>query len=57
MSLKGLAQSNEAVYWFVDRLNKSERINSASITETKRDNKGFISYEISCTLAPGKGKY
>jgi Tfp pilus assembly protein PilN len=56
MSLKGLAQSNEAVYWFVDRLNKSERINSASIAETERDNKGFISYEISCTLAPRKGK-
>jgi Tfp pilus assembly protein PilN len=54
--LKGLALSNEAVYWFVDRLNKSERINSASIAETKRDSKGFISYEISCMLAPRKGK-
>jgi Tfp pilus assembly protein PilN len=56
MSLKGLAQSNEAVYWFVDRLNKSERINSASIAGTERNSKGFINYEISCTLAPGKGK-
>ena len=56
MSLKGLAMSNEAIYWFVDRLNKSEHINSASIAETERDNKGFISYEISCTLAPRKGK-
>jgi Tfp pilus assembly protein PilN len=57
MSLKGLALSNEAVYWFVDRLNnKSEHISSASITGTKRDNKGFINYEISCTMAPGKVK-
>jgi hypothetical protein len=56
MFLKGLAMSNEAVYWFVDRLNKSERINSASIAETQRDSRGFISYEISCTMAPGKGK-
>jgi Tfp pilus assembly protein PilN len=53
--LKGLATSNEAVYWFVDRLNKSERINLASIAETKRDNRGFITYEISCALAVGKG--
>jgi Tfp pilus assembly protein PilN len=56
MSLKGLAMSNEAIYWFVDRLNKSEHINLASIAETERDNKGFISYKISCTLAPRKGK-
>ena len=56
MFLKGLAMSNEAVYRFADRLNKSERINSASIAGTERDNKGFISYEINCTLAPKKGK-
>ncbi len=56
MSLKGLAMSNEAVYRFADRLNKSERINSASIAGTERDSKGFISYEINCTLAPKKGK-
>jgi len=54
MSLKGLALSNEAVYLFVDMLNKSEHINSASIAETKKDDKGFISYEISCALAPKK---
>jgi len=54
--LKGLAMSNEAVYWFADRLNKSERINSASIAGTERDSKGLISYEINCTLAPEKGK-
>lgn len=57
ISLKGLALSNEAVYWLVDRLNnKSEHISSASITGTKRDNKGFINYEISCILAQGRGK-
>jgi Tfp pilus assembly protein PilN len=56
VSLKGLAKSNETVYWFMDGLNKSERINSASITGTKRDSQGFISYEISCALAPEKGK-
>lgn len=54
--LKGLAQSNETVYWFMDKLNKSERIDSASIAGTKRDSDGFISYEINCTLVPGRGK-
>jgi Tfp pilus assembly protein PilN len=56
MSLGGLALSNEAVYLFVDMLNKSEHIDSASIVKTGKDNKGFISYEISCTLFPRKGK-
>jgi Tfp pilus assembly protein PilN len=57
ISLKGLALSNEAVYWFVDRLNnKSEHISSASIVKTDRDKRGFINYEISCTMAQGKGK-
>jgi Tfp pilus assembly PilM family ATPase/Tfp pilus assembly protein PilN len=57
ISLKGLALSNEAVYWFVDRLNnKSKNISSASIVETTRDKKGLINYEISCTIAQGKGK-
>ncbi len=54
--LKGLATSNEAVYWFVDRLNKSERISLASIAGTERDSRGFVSYEINCTLASKKGK-
>jgi Tfp pilus assembly protein PilN len=56
MSLGGLALSNEAVYLFVDMLNKSEHIDSASIVKTGKDNKGFISYEINCTLFPRKGK-
>lgn len=55
MFLKGLALSNENVYSFVDMLNKSKHINSASIAGTERDNKGFIRYEISCTLAPKEG--
>lgn len=54
--LKGLATSNEAVYGFVDRLNKSEHISLASIAGTARDSRGFINYEISCTPAPRKGK-
>jgi Tfp pilus assembly protein PilN len=54
--LKGLATSNEAVYRFVDKLKKSERIDSASIAGTKRDSDGTIRYEINCTLAPRKGK-
>jgi len=55
MSLKGLAISNEAVYSFVDILNNSEHINSASVAEIKRDNKGLLSYEINCVLATEKG--
>jgi Tfp pilus assembly protein PilN len=54
--LKGLATSNEAVYEFVARLNKSERVNVASIAGTEKDSRGFISYEINCTPAPRKGK-
>ncbi len=52
--LKGLAASNEAVYWFMDRLNKSERINTASITQTERNKQGLINYEIRCTLTQVK---
>jgi Tfp pilus assembly protein PilN len=51
MSIKGMATSNEAVYWFMDKLNQSEHISSASIMQTERDGSGFVSYEISCTLA------
>ncbi|MBN1392526.1 MAG: pilus assembly protein PilM [Sedimentisphaerales bacterium] len=55
MSLKGLALSNEAVYLFADKLNKSEHISAASIAGTKKDKSGFISYEINCALTPKKG--
>ena len=52
MSLQGLALSNEDVYLFVDTLNKSKYIDSASIVETEKDlrKNGFINYEISCSL-------
>lgn len=58
MSLEGLALSNEAINLFVDMLNKSEHINSASIVETKRerDNDGLASYKISCSLTTRKGR-
>ncbi len=56
MSLKGLALSNEAIYLFADMLNKSEHIDLASIAGTKKNKNGFISYEINCALARGKGK-
>jgi len=57
MSLEGLALSNEDVYLFVDKLNKSKYIDSASIVETEKDlnNNGLVSYEISCSLTARKG--
>jgi hypothetical protein len=57
MSLEGLALSNEDVYLFVDKLNKSKYIDSASIVETEKDlnNNGLTSYEISCSLTARKG--
>lgn len=53
MSLEGLAISNEDVYLFVDKLNKSKYIDSASIVETEKDisKNGVIKYEINCSLA------
>jgi Tfp pilus assembly protein PilN len=56
MSLKGMAASNEAVYWFADKLSQSEQMSSASIVQTERDSRGLVKYEISCTLASKKGK-
>lgn len=57
MSLKGLAISNEDVYLFVDVLNKSEHIESASILQTKKDKDydGLVSFEIRCSLVARKG--
>ncbi len=56
MFLQGLAISNEDVYLFVDKLNKSRHIDLASIVETVKDNKknGLITYEINCSLASQK---
>ncbi|MDD5328000.1 MAG: pilus assembly protein PilM [Phycisphaerae bacterium] len=56
ISLKGLALSSEDVYLFVEMLNKSEYIKSASIAETKRDKKDFVGYEIGCTPVTEKGE-
>jgi len=56
ISLQGLALSNKDVYLFVDTLNKSKYIDSASIVETEKDlrKNGFINYEISCSLPARK---
>ena len=56
MSLEGLALSNEDVYLFVDKLNKSKYIDSASIVETEKSlsNNGLVSYEINCSLTTRK---
>ena len=56
MSLKGLAMSYEAVHLFVDMLNKSEHIDSASLIKREKDDEetGLIRYTINCALAPRK---
>ncbi len=52
MSLEGLALSYEAVHLFVDMLNKSQYINSASLSQTEKDNEagGLVRYSINCWL-------
>lgn len=57
ISLAGLALSNEDVYSFVESLNKSGYVDSASIVETEKDlsKNGVIKYEISCSLAVREG--
>ncbi len=56
MSLEGLSLSYEAVHLFVDMLNKSEHIDSASLIEAEKDNKtgGLVRYAIECSLSPQK---
>ena len=56
MSLGGLALSYEAVHLFVDMLNKSDYISSASLTETVReeDAGGLVMYTINCLLTGEK---
>ena len=58
MSLEGLSLSYEAVHLFVDMLNKSEHIDSASLSKTEKDNKtdGLVRYAIECSLSPRKRK-
>ena len=52
MYLEGLAISYETIHLFVEMLNNSDYISSASLTETTKENEanGFIVYRIDCTL-------
>jgi Tfp pilus assembly protein PilN len=52
MYLEGLAISYETIHLFVEMLNNSDYISSASLTETTKDNEvnGFIVYRIDCAL-------
>ena len=57
MSLEGLALSYEAVRLFVDLLEKSDYIDSASLITTVNDeNLGLVRYTINCALATRKEK-
>jgi Tfp pilus assembly PilM family ATPase/Tfp pilus assembly protein PilN len=53
--LKGIAASYEAVHLFVDTLNESELVNTASLIETEKEEEedGLVSYEIDCALTVG----
>jgi Tfp pilus assembly protein PilN len=50
--LEGLALSYEAVSLFEDMLNKSQVVNSASVTDAERDDEldGLVRYSIDCLL-------
>ncbi|HUT29885.1 MAG TPA: pilus assembly protein PilM [Sedimentisphaerales bacterium] len=54
MYLAGSSLSYEAVHLFVDLLNKSKYIESASPIQTERDREldGMVKYSINCVLAP-----
>jgi len=56
MHLEGLALSYEVVRLFVEMLNKSEHISSASLTETVREDEGggLVMYTINCSLTRDK---
>ncbi|MBA7646184.1 hypothetical protein ES703_53946 [subsurface metagenome] len=56
MHLEGLALSYEVVRLFVEMLNKSEHISSASLTETVREDEGggLVMYTINCLLTRDK---
>ncbi len=56
MYLEGLALSYEAVHLFANLLNKSDHIESASLTKTIKDNDagGLVRYTINCLLTSGK---
>ncbi len=58
MLLEGLALSYESVHLFVDMLDKSEHLDSASLIEAEKDKEenGLVRYVISCSLTPKEGK-
>ncbi len=53
--LEGAAMSYDSVYMFMDMLNKSEHISSASLMETEKADKDMVKYAIRCSLA-GKSR-
>jgi Tfp pilus assembly protein PilN len=56
ISLEGFSMSYEGVRLFVDMLNQSKHINSASLIETEKDenSKGLVRYVINCSLITRK---
>jgi len=58
MLLEGLALSYESVHLFVNTLDKSEQLDSASLIETEKDEEedGLVRYAISCSLIPKERK-
>jgi hypothetical protein len=56
MYLEGMAISYETIHLFVKMLNNSEYINSATLTETTKEDKSnaFIIYTIDCELQQEK---
>lgn len=56
MYLEGLAISYEAIHLFVQMLNNSNYISSASLTETRKEDEGdgLIRYTIDCSLKQEK---
>lgn len=58
MSLEGQTLSYESVHLFVNMLNKSEHIDSASLVEAEKDEDdgGLVRYSINCSLVPQKRK-
>ena len=54
ISLRGLARSQEAICLFIDTLNDSNRIGTASLVRAERDGQadGLVRYSINCSLIP-----
>ncbi len=58
MLIQGLALSNEAVYSFINLLEKSPSIASVTLLETREQNSrnGLVTYQLSCKLGTGSDK-